>query len=55
MTARHAAQRGGASGDPVGRFLSWIWVVGTAAGLAALAVLSMEVGDSDHGRVILNE
>ncbi|GGZ73975.1 hypothetical protein [Streptomyces subrutilus] len=40
MTARHAAQRGAASGDPVGRFLSWIWVLGTAAGFAALATMT---------------
>ncbi|KIE23415.1 MULTISPECIES: hypothetical protein [Streptomyces] len=40
MTARHAAQRGTAAGDPVGRFLSWIWVLGTAAGFAALTTMT---------------
>ncbi|KJK54402.1 hypothetical protein [Streptomyces sp. NRRL F-4428] len=48
MTARHAAQRGAASGDPVVRFLSWIWVLGTAAGFAALATLTTgELGHRD--------
>jgi hypothetical protein len=48
MTAtRHAAQRRAASGDPVGRLLSWIWVLGTAAGFAALA--TMTTGELGHG------
>lgn len=48
MTARHAVQRGATSGDPVGRVLSWIWVLGTAAGFAALATLTTaELGHRD--------
>lgn len=46
MTARHAAQDKAVSGDPVGRFLSWIWVLGTAAGFAALA--TMTTGELGH-------
>ncbi|MEU6014536.1 hypothetical protein ABZ826_10900 [Streptomyces sp. NPDC047515] len=46
MTTRQAAQRGAASGDPVGRCLSWIWVLGTAAGFAALA--TMTTGELAH-------
>ncbi|MFJ3191706.1 hypothetical protein ACIPJQ_03585 [Streptomyces griseoviridis] len=40
MTARHAAQRGTALGDPVGRFGRWIRVLGTAAGFTALATMT---------------
>ncbi|MFD5513803.1 hypothetical protein ACFWIB_39640 [Streptomyces sp. NPDC127051] len=48
MTARQAAQSGIACGDPVGRFLSWIWVLGTAAGFAALATMTTaELGHRD--------
>ncbi|MFJ4768644.1 hypothetical protein ACIP88_05935 [Streptomyces uncialis] len=48
MTARRTAQRRAASGDPVGRFLSWIWVLGTAAGFAALATMTTaELGYHD--------
>jgi hypothetical protein len=46
MTARHAAQRGAASGDPVGRVLSWIWVLGTGAGFVAVA--TMTTGELGH-------
>lgn len=48
MTSRHAVQRGATSRDPEGRVLSWIWVLGTAAGFAALAVLTTgELGHRD--------
>ncbi|MFE5540758.1 hypothetical protein ACFQ78_34175 [Streptomyces sp. NPDC056519] len=48
MTARHAAQRGAAAGDPVGRFLGWIWALGTAAGFATLATTTTaELGHHD--------
>lgn len=48
MTARHTAQRAAASGDPVGRLLSWIWALGTAAGFATLATMTTaELGPHD--------
>ncbi|UUY47725.1 hypothetical protein NRK68_11120 [Streptomyces yangpuensis] len=48
MTARHASQGRAVSGDPVGRFLSLIWVLGTAAGSAALATMTTaELGHRD--------
>ncbi|MFB8394241.1 hypothetical protein [Streptomyces yangpuensis] len=46
MTARHASQGKAVSGDPVGHFLSWIWVLGTAAVFAALA--TMTTGELGH-------
>lgn len=45
MNARHAGHRA-TSSDPLGVFLSWLWALGTAAGLACVAAAAAsDLGD----------
>jgi hypothetical protein len=45
VSARHAGH-GATSSDPLGLFLSWLWALGTAAGLVCVAAAAeSDLGD----------